>query len=145
MKYNNTTSDGKKIYYEESFWTGKKTITINGEKLYSKSKKEVYYGEKSYIIKGNIITGVKLIGTNVIEVVPKLQTWEYILACLPLIMVFIGGAIGGFFAALFAFTSAFVMRTFKKPIVKVIFALIFVACTFAAWYYVSNILVSMLT
>ena len=45
MKYNHTTFDGKKIYYEESFWTGKKTITIDGEKLYAKSKKEVYYGE----------------------------------------------------------------------------------------------------
>ena len=60
-------------------------------------------------------------------------------------MVFIGGAIGGLFAALATFASTFVMRSVKNPIVKVIAALIFAACAFGAWLYVSTILVSMLS
>lgn len=133
MKHSSLLSDGKVVTYEESFWTGKKKIKIDGVLLNQTSKKEFQYEEKTYKLSGNFITGAKLVGEKTIVVVPNLKTWEYILACLPLIMVFLGGAIGGLFGALFAMTSILVMRNCKNTFVKVLLSLVFAGCTFLAW------------
>jgi hypothetical protein len=137
MIYNSTLPDGKHIIYEENFWTGKKKIVINCETLQSPKKKQYIYEDQTYTLKGNFLTGAKLIGTTEIVILPKLKTWEYILSCLPLIMVFIGGAIGGLFGGLFSVCSASTMRSNKHPILKVIISLVFAFLAFIAWFIVA--------
>lgn len=142
MKYTTILEDGRNINYEENIWTGKKQIFIDGEKLTSPSKKIYLYNEETYKLTGSYLLGVKLVGQNEIVIVPKLKTWEYVLALLPFIMVFIGGAIGGLFGALFAISTATVMRKFKNVFAKVATSLIFTATAFVLWYLVAVILLA---
>ena len=61
MKIIVTNEKYGEFVYEESFWTGKKELFLNGEKL-EKSSKNVFLinnGEVVYL-KGNYLTGVKL-------------------------------------------------------------------------------------
>ena len=58
-----------KIELEESFWTGKKTLTIDGKVCTKINKKEYYYitnGEKKTVyLKGDYIRGATLTINNV--------------------------------------------------------------------------------
>ena len=48
------------IVYEESFWTGKKNLLINGIYARPFSKKEFLFEERKVIIEGNLFMGVTL-------------------------------------------------------------------------------------
>ena len=42
MKSISQTTDGRKVEYEESFWTGKKSIKIDGNQLIKLGKKFLF-------------------------------------------------------------------------------------------------------
>ena len=140
MIHNTKLQDGKEVIYEESFWTGKKTITIDGKVLTRLNRKQFVYEDQTYTIKGSFLTGAKLVGTTEIEVLPKLQKWEYILSCLPLIMIFIGGMIGALFGCIFSVSTITVMRSKTHPVLKVLVSLLFAVLAFLAWFVVVNYL-----
>lgn len=125
---------GKEIEYEESFWTGKRKITIDGVLLETVDKKSFNYNQNTYKVKGNILFGVKLIGENEIIIVPKLKVWEYILIMLPLILVFIGGATGAIIGMLFAIVIATKLRKAKNIIIKILFSLAMTGLAYLVWY-----------
>lgn len=125
---------GKEIEYEESFWTGKRKITIDGVLLEAVDKKSFNYNQNTYKVKGNILFGVKLIGENEIIIVPKLKVWEYILIMLPLILVFIGGATGAIIGMLFAIVIATKLRKAKNIIIKILFSLAMTGLAYLVWY-----------
>jgi hypothetical protein len=134
MKYTSITEDGKIIEYEESSWTGKKSIAINGEILEKPAKKAFVYNGHTYTISGNFLNGAKLVGPDTIIVLPYLKAWQYILVFLPMILPFIGGAIGAIFGVIAAFFSAIVMRKFKNVIAQVLLSLLCTVLAFVCWY-----------
>lgn len=137
-QFNNT------FEYEESFWTGKKKIRVNGHELNHPSKKEFIINQQTYILKGNIIFGAKLTGPAEIIIVPKLKPWEYIFVILPLILVLIGGAIGAVIGMLAAILIAVNLRKIKNVLLKILFSLGVGAAAYLIWNYIVIYLLSLL-
>lgn len=84
------------IVYEEGFWTGKKTIYFNGEKLEKVNRKSYRASNGNvYELKGNSHIGAKLVsGTGETIVVCKgLKWYEYLIAVLPFVFIIVWGAV----------------------------------------------------
>ena len=147
------------ISYDESVWTGKKVITINGIVLV-KQKKDIYLYDNGqtqmYVqVKGSLVTGVKVVfGSDAVQVIPA-PTW-YETVCSVLIFVLIavwgntpalcaivpivGGAIGGAISGAMAVVNLMLMRSTKKIGIKLaIFAGSLVG-TFVMCYSVAMVL-----
>ncbi len=112
-----------RIEFEESFWTGKRAITINGKPLIKKSNKLFEYNDgeaiKTVKVKGNTFTGagIEVDGVS-IEVFRKLKWYEIVLAVVLVVFVMswgnsyalcsiipaVGGGLGGVISALGACT-----------------------------------------
>lgn len=111
------------IVYEESGWTGKKTITFNGLPL-TKLNKTTYElpanpatetPALTVSVKGNYMSGVTLtVGDEVIPVTPKASAADYVLGILPAVLFFlliIQGAIGGALAGMMALGGIMLMKS----------------------------------
>ena len=127
------------IEYDENFWTGKRELTIGGQKLLKK-KKNVYVlkdenKELECRIKGSFLTGATLyIEQDVIQLSAPCKWYE--ICCSALICVFVltwgnspslckifpivGGAIGGGISGLGACVSLFLMRRTKNAGLKLL-------------------------
>ena len=132
------------IVYNESFWTGKKALTINGVDAKPISKKEYMVNEKRAILKGSFLTGsTLLIEGETIQLSPKAKWHEIILAIIPFLFLLtwgnsaslcsifpvVGGAIGGALGGVGAVISLFLMKTQKNPIVKTVVGIIVAVAT----------------
>lgn len=132
------------IVYNESFWTGKKALTINGVDAKPISKKEYMVNEKRAILKGSFLTGsTLLIEGETIQLSPKAKWYEIILAIIPFFFLLtwgnsaslcsifpvVGGAIGGALGGVGAVISLFLMKTQKNPIVKTVVGIIVAVAT----------------
>lgn len=102
--------NNKAITYEESAWTGKKIITINGIQCTQIDKKTYKYNDTQIKVIGSFLTGVKIdFNGELIVVVEKPSTLEVILSMFVLIFFLVwgnsvtlvkiiplaGGAVGG--------------------------------------------------
>lgn len=122
------------IVYNESVWTGKKRLFVNGAELARRSKNTYVYDvdgvTHTAVITGNFLMGATLlIGGEKIQIVPKIKWYEIALGVImfafflvwgnvpTLCAMFplVGGAIGGFVSALFGI-GAIVTMKFLKPI-----------------------------
>ena len=123
------------IIYKESFWTGKKSLTINGVEAQPVSKKEFVLEEKRIIIKGNYLTGIVLhLDGDIVRVSEQTKWYEFILSIIPFIFLLtwgnnatlcsifpvVGGALGGAIGGIGLVTSLFLMKKTKAPIAKVL-------------------------
>ena len=134
----------KELYYEEDFWTGKRTIKYNGIILLKNNKNLYEYkdGEitEQFEIKGNpleeqvletVIPYLKNIGItikmfgNSIEVARKLTWYEIIMSILVFIPCILFGAIGGAFGGAFGFTNIIIIRNIDKWWLKLIISIQF--------------------
>ena len=134
------------ITYNETFWLGKKSISVKGRQL-NKIDKVTFSGklngpeEDVYVtVKGNILKGVKLnIDNEEIEIYPKLKPYEIIMALIPFILILIwgnsnalcslGGAISGLFSALMVVFLRKVDKLYLKIAICVVITLItFLIC-----------------
>lgn len=138
------------IVYDESFWTGKKKLSVGGEIAKKVSKKAFDVGGKIAVIKGSYLFGLTItIDGDVITVTPKPTWYETALMLLPiifmlfwgnvedLVLIFpvVGGAIGGVIGALGMCFSILLMGKVKKPIFKVLIGLgMFAATVLTGWY-----------
>lgn len=134
------------IHYEESFWTGKKSVSIGGTPLEKVSKKEFRLQDGSLVkISGNFLQGASLdINGETIRLTPKLKWYEIVLCILPFILVvtwgnipalcaivpIVGGAIGGAIGGLFCALGLFGIRSVKPIWLKIIIALVSLGVTF---------------
>ena len=150
------------ISYEEGFWSGKRTITIDGTELVKGSKKNTYVFKKEEIekivtIKGNFLSGSKLLIENEeIQLSPKILWYEWILSIIPLLfsmiwgnskelcLIFpiIGGAIGGFIAGFGLAVSIILMKMTKKPLFKVLIGLASCVVTILLLYLAAQIYIA---
>ena len=133
------------IIYDESFWTGKKTITLNGQ-VATKVDKNTYVtaNGQTITIKGGFFTGSSAtISGETVVLVPPFKWYEYVMALLPIVFVLIwgnvpalvevfpivGGAIGGMISAIFGLCDLLIFSKLKNVLVKIVVALaMFAAC-----------------
>ncbi len=123
------------IVYNENFWTGKKTLTINGVCAQPVSKKEFTAEGRKFVIIGNSLMGVKIhIDNDIVEVSSKPKWYEIVFAVLPLIFLLtwgnsvalcsifpvVGGAIGGALGAIGSMTSLLLMKKSKSLLTKLL-------------------------
>ena len=139
------------IVYEESFWLGKKTITVNGVKAKMLSKKEFLLGEKRIFLTGDFLSGVKAQIDGQTVVITKAPKWyEIVLAIIPIILVLVwgnstalcsiipivGGALGGAIGGIGGVLSLVYMKNEKRPLIKLLIGLLGIALTFILSYVV---------
>ena len=123
------------IVYTESFWTGKKTLTVNQITAVQASKNKFTLDEKSISLKGSFYTGVTLhIENEKIQISPKAKWYEILLAVIPLVFLLtwgnnptlcaifpvIGGAIGGFLGGVAFFAALSLMRKANSIVYKIL-------------------------
>ena len=142
---NSVTFGDKKISYYEDFWTGKKTIIINGQILKKVDKKTYKYEDECCWVKGNYFTGVELtIGVQRVTVVRKLTVFETILCFLPLLMVILGGAVGGVCGGMAcAFNAAFIRKN-DKVILQILCSLASAVVAFVVYSIISILLIGLI-
>lgn len=134
------------ITYEESFWTGKKSILFDGIPLLKINKttfqlpaastdpfaatEESAEGVSAPVtvtVKGSYINGASLIiGGETVTLTAKASVLDIILGLIPAVLFFafvIGGAIGGGLAALIGMGLTTLIKTRKKTIHKILISL----------------------
>ena len=152
------------IVLEESFWTGKKQLTIGNIKPEKLSKNTFSFndGEKfvSVTLKGNSMTGVKMIvGERTIQLTPPLKWYDIVLALPGFILILVwgnsvslcsilpvvGGAIGGGLSAVLAFITFIAIKSTNKIWLKILIALAGAAVTFLICCGIGEAIVAALT
>ena len=127
------------ILYAESIWTGSATLSVNGTPAMKTSKKTFRMPDNSLAtIKGNPITGAKLIIGNDTYIISNPMKWYELLIPLAfLVLTFVwgfsetlcsiipvvGGAIGGALNALFNVLGMAISATREKPVEKLVYVL----------------------
>ena len=132
------------ILYTEGLWTGKKTLSIQGNPLRPVGKKLFNFNGKLISMEGSYIIGLKLcIDNETIEITPKPKWYEFALAMLPFIFLMIwgnnpslcaifpvvGGAIGGALGGLGIVASLFYTRKAESLGKKLLIGLAVMALT----------------
>ena len=133
-------ADGVTYCYTESFWTGKRSLSVDGVTAQKLDRKNFRINEKTYTIKGNFLSGVTL-ELNGKRIPLAVNKWyEWILIILPIMNIVMGvlcGAIGGFLSALFglvaAVVNAMVLRTKLHIAIKILLCILTIAIP-TAWF-----------
>lgn len=145
------------IVYEESFWTGKRSLIIGGAPAEKRTKTEYVFGDDKTLvfIKGNYLYGISLvIKGETIEITPKPRWYEIAVAAIPVVLAIVwgnspvlcailpmlGGALGGGLSALFGLTALMQMKKQPKLLNKLLIGLGIVA----AWTVISVLVASAL-
>lgn len=127
---NNEQTKNKELYYEENFWTGKKTIKYNGVIL-TKVKRNLYeYKDgdisEQFEVKGNQLVGITInLFGETIEVARKLTWYEIVMSILVFVPCILFGAIGGAIGGAFGFTNLTIIRNVDKWWLKLIISIQF--------------------
>ncbi len=147
------------IVYDESFWTGKKTLTVNGATCFAISKKEFMVGDQKVLLSGNLYLGIRLsIDQETIEISPRPAWYEIVLAILPLLFLLtwgnspalctifpvVGGAIGGAIGAVFSLSSLLLMKKSKSPATKLLIGVGMFALTLLVAFVLALLILSMM-
>ena len=151
--------DYGEIVYEESFWTGKKRLFINGVEAERISKKEFSVNGKRALIGGSFLTGVRLlIDDQLVVISPKTKWYELVLAWIPFVFLMIwgnsvtlcsifpvvSGALGGIVGALAAVTSIMLMKKTRSTLIKILIGLASFVVTVVIAYIMAIAILSVL-
>lgn len=153
-----------KIQYEESFWTGKRGITVNGVPA-QKEKKNVYWVTPadgipvSLQVKGSYLTGVKILfGEESLTITPAPKWYEiaasvfmivFLLAwgnspILCSIIPIVGGALGGGIVGAMSVVNLALMKARREAWQKLLVFLGIFALTFAVCFALAFVLILLL-
>lgn len=120
------------ILYEESVWTGKRKLFLNGKELTKVNKKTFVYEEngekKEFIVEGNIFKGVGIFSSDLPEPViisKPMGVLDYIFFILPLVPAVLFGAVGGLVGGLTAAFSLSVVSETKPLWLKIVLGIEF--------------------
>ncbi len=126
------------IICEESFWTGKKSLIVNGFLANRISRKEFELNGKTYLLKGSVYTGLTMtVDGEIIVLAPRPKWYEFVLFILPIVFMLtwgnsvelcsifpvVGGALGGVLGALFGCASLSLMKRSDRPLGKILIGL----------------------
>ena len=148
------------IEYDENFWTGKREITVGGQKLLKK-KKNVYTfnsetGNLDCRIKGSFLTGATLhIDQDVILLSESCKWYEFFcsvlifafvmiwgnIPTLCLIVPIVGGAVGGGISGMTACINLLLMRQTKNVGLKLLVWLGMFLGTIAVCFLIAEIII----
>ena len=141
------------ITYNENFFTGKKTLNVNGVEA-KRERGDIYTLNNTEVrLKGSFLSGVTLlISVDEIEIVERPKWYEYLICVLTFLFVavwgnsptlcsivpIVGGALGGAIAGLCSVLSLVLMRRTKIVEFKILiglgmFALTVLSCFFVAF------------
>ena len=147
-----------KIEYEESFWTGKRSVVLDGRQL-EKIKSKEFLDEDGtlYKRKGNYVTGVVLeTPYESIRLSPTVKWYEIALSILPFILIMVwgnseaacrvvpvvGGAIGGGISGALSYLNFVVIKGIKKIWLKILVSVGVLALTFLICYLIGLAIIS---
>lgn len=138
-----------KIEYDESIWTGRKNISINGVvlKKINKTTYEWVNNEETVTVNatGSLIKGLSLqINSDTIEIFPATKWYEYVMAILPFLIVLIwgnvpalcaiipvvGGAIGGAISGAISILALFLIKKTNNILYKVLIMAVATICAY---------------
>ena len=136
------------IIYDENFWTGSKSLYVNGVKL-NKISKNTFGGQSDFApiwtVSGNVISGVKVVVNGETIVVDKKPAWyDIVLSSLIFILIMIwgnsialcsivpviGGAIGGGISGIMLATNLIIIKKQSSILKKILITLGMMAATF---------------
>lgn len=148
------------IEYDESFWTGKKSLYINGAPLQKVSKKVfVTPAGERMTVEGNYLTGSYISsGTDRIQLAPAVKWYEVVLSLLPFVFILIwgnsvslceivpviGGGIGGFISGVMSVTNLFLIKSVKPVWLKIFITAGMFAGTFLVCFLMASVFISLL-
>ena len=152
------------ITFIESFWTGKKQVLLNNQKLKKVEKNIFVFTDEEgkdihVLLNGNYINGTTItIGSETIQATAKAKWYEYALAIMIFMIVLIwgnskelcsiipivGGAIGGAINGVMSFSTLIIMKPIKNVLVKILIALGMLAATIAICFVVLLALIPLL-
>ena len=139
------TINEKTYVYDEKFFSGKKSLSINGKQLQLVGKKNFVDSEtgEEYSVSGSFIKGITLNTKSEEIVLVKNKWYEWIVIILPIISIGVGlfcGAIGCMLSVLFSLLCAAINATIcrsekiRSAIVKVIIGIVTSAISTSAWF-----------
>jgi hypothetical protein len=132
------------IVFTEGFWSGKRTLTVNGVEAHALSKKEFTLNGVTFYIRGNFFMGYSLyVRGQTIQLSPKPTWYEVGLALIPIIFLLtwgnsaalceifpvVGGGIGGGIGGAAGILSLYYMKSKESPLHKVLIGLGIAAAT----------------
>lgn len=151
------------IVYEESFWTGKKEVSINGKKLSMQKKNTFLWNcdgqSKIVTVKGSFVTGTKLIldgeeaqltaSPKWYEIVCSVMIFAFIMVwgnsiALCKIVPIVGGAIGGGISGAMAFLNLIMMRMQDKIGLKLATWFVMMALNFGICFVAAKIFLALI-
>lgn len=138
------------IVYEESAWTGKKSISVNGTALQKVSKNVFTYsdqsGQSTFTIQGNYLKGSNLlVDGSTIRLTPPVKWYEIAMSVVIFVLILVwgnsvtlcsivpvvGGAIGGAISGVFMVLNLFVIKRVNNIGLKVLISIVICAACFA--------------
>ena len=144
---NNELTNNKELYFEEGFWTGKRTIIYDGVTL-TKVKRNLFeytdgVNTERFEVKGNQLVGItiKMFG-NEVEIASKLKWYEIVMAIVVFAPCVLFGAIGGAIGGLLGFTNLVIIRKIEKWWLKLIISVQFTAIGLLASYLIAYLLLN---
>ena len=136
------------IIYDENFWTGAKSLYVNGTKL-NKISKNTFGGQSDFApiwtVSGNVLSGVKVIVNGETIVVDKKPAWyDIVLSSLIFILIMIwgnsvalcsivpviGGGIGGAISGFMLAANLIIIKQQSSILKKILITLGMMAATF---------------
>lgn len=152
------------ITFIESFWTGKKQVLLNDQKLKKVDKNIFVFTDEEgkdihVLLNGNYINGTTItIGSETIQATAQAKWYEYALAIMIFMIVLIwgnskelcsiipivGGAIGGAINGVMSFSTLIIMKPIKNVLVKILIALGMLVATIAICFVVLLTLIPLL-
>ena len=139
-------ADLGEIVYEESFWSGRKSLSVNGVALKAEQKNVFLTEENEKVqITGGYLRGAKMsYKGETVALSSPVKWYEIVLSVLPFVLILvwgnsaalckivpvIGGAIGGAVSAVFSFANLLVIKTCRKLWLKILISVGVLALTF---------------
>ena len=137
------------IVYDENFWTGSKSLYVNGVKL-NKISKNTFSGQSDFApicwtVSGNVISSVNVVvNGETIEIDKKPAWYDIVLSSLIFILIMIwgnsvalcsivpviGGAIGGGISGIMLATNLIIIKQQSSILKKILITLGMMAATF---------------
>ena len=162
MKVNAVHRQYGEILYEESAWSGKRSIFFQGVPLKKCSKTDFELTESgtsvSVRVRGNVFTGISLvIDGDDFPLTPATKWYEMVLSALifavPLvwgnnivlvrIVPVVGGAIGGAVSGVFAVANLLMIKGIKPVVLKVLVSLAMLGAAFAVCFAIGTLILNM--